>query len=57
MHHIVMLSVYDISGSSANILASIRFFLGDQLGSYYLLMGAGGCDLFPVYGIFPLWFY
>lgn len=26
---------------SANILASIRFFLGDQLGSYYLLMGLG----------------
>ena len=19
--------------------------------------GTGGCDLFPVYGIFPLWFY
>ena len=26
---------------SANILASIRFFLGDELGSYYLLMGLG----------------
>ena len=33
---------------SANILASIRFFLGDELGS---------CDLFSLYGIFPFWLY
>lgn len=26
---------------SANIVASIRFFLGDQLGSYYLIIGLG----------------
>lgn len=26
---------------SANIVSSIRFFLGDQLGSYYLLIGLG----------------
>ena len=31
---------------SANILASIRFFLGDELGSYYLLMGLGAVVLF-----------
>ena len=33
---------------SANILASIRFFLGDELGSYYLLMGLGAviCSLY-----------
>ena len=50
---------------SANILASIRFFLGDQLGRAFRkyhkqllsVNGTGGCDLFPVYGIFPLWFY
>ena len=27
--------------SSAGIVASIRFFLGDQLGSYYLILGLG----------------
>ena len=27
--------------SSASVLSSIRFFLGDQLGSYYLLIGLG----------------
>ena len=50
----VMLSVYDISGSSANILASIRFFLGDQLGSYYLLMGLGAviCSLYMAFSRF-----
>lgn len=28
-------------GGSANILQSVRFFLGDQLGSYYLILGLG----------------
>lgn len=28
-------------GASGNILESIRYFLGDQLGSYYLLIGLG----------------
>ena len=31
---------------SGQVLSSIRFFLGDELGSYYLL---------PLYRIFPLW--
>ena len=36
---------------SANILASIRFFLGDELGSYYLLMGLGAviCSLYMAF--------
>ena len=39
---------------SANILASIRFFLGDQLGSYYLLMGLGAviCSLYMAFSRF-----
>ena len=27
--------------SSSSVLNSIRFFLGDQLGSYYLIIGLG----------------
>ena len=39
---------------SANILASIRFFLGDELGSYYLLMGLGAviCSLYMAFSRF-----
>lgn len=34
--------------ASSSILKSIRFFLGDQLGSYYLIMGLGAfiCSLY-----------
>ena len=35
---IVFVTASDASGS---VLASIRFFLGDELGSYYLLIGLG----------------
>ncbi len=39
---------------SANVLASIRFFLGDELGSYYLLMGLGAviCSLYMAFSRF-----
>ena len=39
---------------SANILASIRFFHGDELGSYYLLMGLGAviCSLYMAFSRF-----
>lgn len=49
-----MLSVYVFPEGSANILASIRFFLGDQLGSYYLLMGLGAviCSLYMAFSRF-----
>lgn len=40
--------------ASSGILSSIRFFLGDQLGSYYLILGLGGLHLLPVHGFFPL---
>ncbi len=45
--------------SSAGIVASIRFFLGDQLGSYYLILGLGifFCSLyiaFSPYGTIKL---
>ena len=43
-------------GSSA-FLNSIRFFLGDRFGSFYLLMGLGRSDLFPLRRIFPFWLY
>lgn len=38
-------------GSSGNALESIRFFLGDQMGSYYLLMGLGSflCSLYMAF--------
>ena len=34
--------------ASSGILSSIRFFLGDQLGSYYLILGLGAfiCSLY-----------
>ena len=33
---------------SGSVLASVRFFLGDELGSYYLLIGLGSflCSLY-----------
>ena len=40
---------------SGQVLSSIRFFLGDELGSYYLLIGLGVFLCFPLYRIFPLW--
>lgn len=38
-------------GSSTGILESIRFFLGDQFGSYYLLLGLGAviCSLYMAF--------
>ncbi len=42
------------SEGSASVLASIRFFLGDELGSYYLLMGLGAviCSLYMAFSRF-----
>ena len=39
---------------SASILSSIRFFLGDQLGTYYLLLGLGSllCSLYMAFSRF-----
>lgn len=39
---------------SADILSSIRFFLGDQLGTYYLIMGLGTliCSLYMAFSRF-----
>ena len=41
-------------GGSADILASIRFFLGDQMSSYYLVLGMGAliCSLYMAFSSF-----
>lgn len=43
-----MRPVHGSAGGSSGILSSIRFFLGDQLGSYYLILGLGAfiCSLY-----------
>lgn len=40
--------------SSGSILGSVRFFLGDQLGSYYLIMGLGAliCSFYMAFSRF-----
>ena len=39
---------------SSSVLGSIRFFLGDQFGSFYLLMGLGAlfCSLYAAFSRF-----
>ena len=40
--------------ASSDILSSIRFFLGDQMGSYYLILGLGAfiCSLYMAFSRF-----
>ena len=37
--------------SSTNTISAIRNFLGDEMGSYYLIVGLG---VFPLYRVFPV---